>query len=120
LLGLSQSAFGQLVGLAFQQIQKYERGWNRISASRLYEFSYVLGVPVSYFFDQMPAAKIIHSREYASEKVLPFAKRENFLTKRETLELVRAFYKIRNARLRAHIISTVSILAEAQPHQRGK
>jgi transcriptional regulator with XRE-family HTH domain len=114
LLGLSQSAFGQLVGLAFQQIQKYERGWNRISASRLYEFSYVLGVPVSYFFDQMPAAKIIHSREYASEKV------ENFLTKRETLELVRAFYKIRNARLRAHIISTVSILAEAQPHQRGK
>lgn len=53
-LGMSQSVLGGHVGLTFQQIQKYERGANRVGASRLYEFSEVLGVPVSYFFDEMP------------------------------------------------------------------
>ena len=55
LLAMSQTAVGNAVGLTFQQIQKYERGTNRISSSRLYEFAKVLAVPVSYFFDEMPA-----------------------------------------------------------------
>ena len=55
LLGMSQSKVGEAVGLTFQQIQKYERGSNRISSSRLYEFAKVLDVPVSYFFDEMPS-----------------------------------------------------------------
>jgi len=55
LVGLSQSKLSESVGLTFQQIQKYERGTNRISSSRLYEFAKVLAVPVSYFFDEMPS-----------------------------------------------------------------
>src|SRR5258708_19721241 len=55
LLGMSQSKVGDAVGLTFQQIQKYERGSNRIGSSRLYEFAKVLDVPVSYFFDEMPS-----------------------------------------------------------------
>ncbi len=54
LLGMNQSALGQAVGLTFQQIQKYERGANRIGSSRLYQFCQVLDVPVSFFFDEMP------------------------------------------------------------------
>ena len=55
-LGMSQTAVGAAVGLTFQQIQKYERGSNRIGSSRLFEFSKALDVPVSYFFEDMPAA----------------------------------------------------------------
>ena len=55
LLGMSQEKLGTAVGLTFQQIQKYERGSNRIGSSRLYEFAKVLDVPVSYFFDEMPS-----------------------------------------------------------------
>jgi hypothetical protein len=55
LLGMSQSKVGEAFGLTFQQIQKYERGANRIGSSRLYEFAKVLDVPVSYFFDEMPS-----------------------------------------------------------------
>src|SRR6478609_5765393 len=53
--GMSQEKLGTAVGLTFQQIQKYERGANRIGSSRLYEFAKVLDVPVSYFFDEMPS-----------------------------------------------------------------
>ncbi|GEP61349.1 helix-turn-helix domain-containing protein [Reyranella soli] len=52
---MSQTKVGDAVGLTFQQVQKYERGSNRISSSRLYEFAKVLDVPVSYFFDEMPS-----------------------------------------------------------------
>src|SRR4030088_71818 len=55
LLGMSQEKLGTAVGLTFQQIQKYERGSNRIGSSRLFEFAKVLDVPVSYFFDEMPS-----------------------------------------------------------------
>ena len=55
LLGMSQTAVGDAVGLTFQQIQKYERDSNRIGSSRLFEFAKILDVPVSYFFDEMPA-----------------------------------------------------------------
>src|SRR5262245_31431626 len=55
LLGMSQSKLGDAVGLTFQQIQKYERGTNRIGSSRLFEFAKVLDVPVSHFFEEMPA-----------------------------------------------------------------
>ena len=55
LLGMSQEKLGKAVGLTFQQIQKYERGANRMGSSRLYEFARVLDVPISYFFDEMPA-----------------------------------------------------------------
>src|SRR5260221_14471992 len=56
LLGMTQSKLAEAVGLTFQQIQKYERGTNRVGSSRLFEFASVLGVPVSYFYEEMGSA----------------------------------------------------------------
>ena len=58
LLAMSQTKLGDAVGLSFQQIQKYERGSNRIGSSRLFEFAKVLDVAVSYFFDEMPSPSL--------------------------------------------------------------
>lgn len=101
LLGMSQEKLGNAVGLTFQQIQKYERGLNRIGSSRLYQFSKVLDVPVSYFFDEMPGN--MGSQPSLAGQVESAAHDEN-MSRRETLELVRAYYKIddRNTRRRIY------------------
>ncbi|NQW47280.1 MAG: helix-turn-helix transcriptional regulator [Planctomycetes bacterium] len=119
LLGMSQTAVGDAAGLTFQQIQKYERGSNRISASRLFEFAKVLDVPVSYFFDEMPAnvlrIKPVSGRvgKNGRESSTPFAQEKDPLVKRETLELVRAYYKIRETRVRKRIFEMVKALGVA-------
>ena len=103
LLGMSQEKLGAAVGLTFQQIQKYERGANRVGASRLYEFSKVLDVPVSYFFEEMPANVLVgrvgggRGRKSLAEPASPFEEEKDPMIKRETLELVRAYYKIDEA-----------------------
>jgi transcriptional regulator with XRE-family HTH domain len=104
LLGMSQEKLGTAVGLTFQQIQKYERGSNRIGSSRLFEFAKVLDVPVSYFFDEMPS-NALSGRPIEQEK--------DPLIKRETLELVRAYYKIREARVRKRIFEMVKAVGAA-------
>jgi transcriptional regulator with XRE-family HTH domain len=116
LLGLSQTAVGDAAGLTFQQIQKYERGSNRISASRLFEFAKVLDVPVSYFFDEMPA-NVLRSKPASGragkngrEASTPFVQEKDPLVRRETLELVRAYYKIRETRVRKRIFEMVKAL----------
>src|SRR5229473_2353025 len=101
LLGMSQEKLGTAVGLTFQQIQKYERGSNRIGSSRLFEFAKVLDVPVSYFFDEMPSNALSgrpmsgRGRKGFGEAGTPFEQEKDPLIKRETLELVRAYYKTR-------------------------
>lgn len=93
LIGWSQQQLGDAVGLTFQQVQKYERGANRISASRLYRLARLLGVQVSYFFEGLPpdgpvcmaATGMPEDRQDAEEV-------GSILKKRETLELVRAYY----------------------------
>lgn len=114
LLGMSQTTLGKAVGLTFQQIQKYERGSNRIGSSRLFEFAKVLDVPVSYFFDEMPsnalAGRPMSGRGRKGgfgEAATPFEQEKDPLIKRETLELVRAYYKIREARVRKNIFEMV-------------
>lgn len=102
LLGMSQTALGKAVGLTFQQIQKYERGANRASASKLYEFATVLDVPVSFFFESAVEAEASRKSGRRKEKI-----DEDISTKRETLELVRAFYKIRKANVRQEILSLI-------------
>ena len=87
LLGLNQPQFGEKLGLTFQQIQKYERGFTRISASRLYQISHILGVPVSLFFDDLDEGAGARSPD-------------DILLKRQTLELVRAYYRIGNPAVR--------------------
>jgi transcriptional regulator with XRE-family HTH domain len=117
LLGMSQTALGDAVALTFQQIQKYERGSNRISSSRLFEFAKVLDVPVSYFFEEMPSNVLAgrpmsgRSRKRFGEPASPFEKEKDPLVKRETLELVRAYYKIRESHLRTRIFSMVKAIA---------
>ena len=111
LLGMSQSKVGEAVGLTFQQIQKYERGFNRIGSSRLYEFAKVLDVPVSYFFDEMPSNALSgRGRNGFGEVGTPFDQDKDPMNKRETLELVRAYYKIRDARIRELIARMIKSL----------
>jgi transcriptional regulator with XRE-family HTH domain len=92
LVGLSQMALGERLGVSFQQVQKYERGSNRVSASTLYRLGEVLDVPVSFFFDDMAGES---QRGSGGEGVL---------LKRETLELVRAYYRIEEEQ-RAAVLS---------------
>jgi transcriptional regulator with XRE-family HTH domain len=119
IVGLNRAKLSESVGLTLQQIQKYERGTNRISASRLYEFAKVLNVPVSYFFDEMPSNALSgrpmsgRGRKSFGEAGTPFEKEKDPLIKRETIELVRAYEKIEEGRLRHSIVATVKALGEA-------
>ena len=115
LLGISQEKLGEAVGLTFQQIQKYERGANRVGASRLYEFSRVLDIPVSYFFEEMNDKTVatrgrrIAPKELGDQDQAELA--SNPLARRETLELVRAYYKIGNTKVRKRTFELVKSLA---------
>ncbi len=109
LLGISQEKLGEAIGITFQQLQKYERGSNRISASRLFNLSQVLGVPVSFFFDDMPptlqSEPPLESAEEVSEPE-GFAPR----ARRETLELVRAYYRIGESPVRRRAFDLIRAL----------
>ena len=101
-LGLTQTNLGDAIGLTFQQVQKYERGANRIGAGRLYDLSRVLDVPINYFFEDMPpevAAISPATKRRGKAKKLPMDE-PDLLVKRETLELVRAYYEIEDADVR--------------------
>ena len=113
LLGLSQEKLGAAVGLTFQQIQKYERGANRIGASRVYEFSRILDVPVSYFFEEMSDELKTHEgrlkaglRDHDQDDI-----ERDPLVKRETLELVRAYYRIKGPKVRKRLFELTKSLA---------
>ncbi|TVR98038.1 MAG: XRE family transcriptional regulator [Rhodospirillales bacterium] len=122
LMGLSQEKLGEAVGLTFQQIQKYERGANRIGASRLFEFSRILDVPVSFFFDDMPDEQ---DRSVSSGDALghvawgladqPQAALDHDpLTRRETLELVRAYYRISDPSVRRRLFDLAKSLGSSE------
>ena len=119
MLAMSQTRLAEAVGLTFQQIQKYERGANRMGSSRLYEFAKVLDVPVSYFFDEMPSNALSsrlmsgRGRKGFGEAATPFEQQKDPLIKRETLELVRAYYKIREDRVRRRIFEMVKAVGAA-------
>jgi transcriptional regulator with XRE-family HTH domain len=110
LLGMSQTALGKAVGLTFQQVQKYERGANRMGSSRLFEFAKVLDVPISFFFEEMDADTAASRRKPGRPK----KGEPDVNTKRETLELVRAYYKIGNEDVRKQIRGMVQELAKHQ------
>lgn len=120
LLGMSQTDLGKAVGLTFQQVQKYERGANRVSASRLFEFAAVLDVSPSHFFDEMTSETSSGKRKPGRLKVKAAGKDVDLNTKRETLELVRAYYKIKDTTQRRNIANLVSALAVAEPANRKR
>ena len=106
LLGMSQTALGKAIGLTFQQIQKYERGVNRVSASRLFNLSRVLDVPVSFFFEDLsPAAAGGGKRRARGLSEAPASALEpDALSKRETVELIRAYYRVTDPKLRKRVL----------------
>lgn len=109
MLGMSQEKIAEQLGLTFQQVQKYERGTNRISASRLLDFSLILDVPIQWFFDDMPEEIAATARQpgvYTPSERLP-----DHMTRRETLELVRAFYRC-SAEDQRTIAQTIKRLAK--------
>lgn len=118
LLGLSQEKLGEAIGLTFQQVQKYERGANRIGASRLFDLSRVLDVPVGYFFDDMSDDVAARSpRQIRGLVEEPEAYEPDPMAKRETLELVRAYYKIRDPRVRKRLFEMTKALGAARDEE---
>ena len=113
MLGLSQEKLGEAVGLTFQQIQKYEKGANRMGGSRLYDMSYILDVPVDYFFDEMPEE--VKKRDGKPSDNLgnqiAEANEGDTSTKRETLELVRAYYKVGGEDVRKNLLKMIQSLS---------
>lgn len=116
LLGMSQEKLGEAIGLTFQQVQKYERGANRIGASRLYDLSRVLDVPVSYFFEEM-ASDVAHAAEARlggmSEAAPSTTYEADPMMRRETLELVRAYYRIADPQVRRRLFDLTKAIANA-------
>lgn len=108
LLGMSQEKLGNALGLTFQQVQKYERGTNRIGSSRLFLLSRILDVPVSFFFDDMAPEIADGQRGFAEAAQANFD--QDDLAKRETLELVRAYYKIKDAAVRKRLFDLVKAI----------
>jgi transcriptional regulator with XRE-family HTH domain len=116
LLGLSQMAVAEAMGLTFQQLQKYEHGANRISASRLFDLSQLLDVDIAYFFDEIDSATQKASPAQLSQQKSKRSpkkpsKSDDPLHKRETLELVRAYYRITEPTIRTHVRKLVQFTA---------
>ena len=104
LLGMNQTKLGDAIGVSFQQVQKYENGANRISASRLFGLSRMFDVPIQFFFDDMPTAVAASSPAQGGGKAKKLPSYEpNSMTTRETLELVRAYYKITDPEIRKRL-----------------
>jgi transcriptional regulator with XRE-family HTH domain len=121
LLGMSQERLGEMLHLTFQQVQKYERGVNRIGSSRLYELGQILDVPVSFFFDDMASdGSSAKSRKLGTglaEESGSFdcSHKHNLpLESRETLELIRAYYRINDAQVRKRLFELAKALGSIE------
>lgn len=111
LIGMSQEKLGQALNLTFQQVQKYEKGANRIGASRLYQISHLLGVSVQFFFDDLPAAYKEQAGGFAESSAAPI--QMDFVNTAEGVHLNRAFAGIRHAQTRKRLVDLVKAIAES-------
>ena len=107
LLGMSQEKLAKAFGVSFQQVQKYERGANRISASRLHLLTRTLDVPVSYFFEGLP-------NDLAHAAAVEESEEPDQMTSRETLELVRAYYRIGDSSVRKRLVDLARALGRSE------
>jgi len=110
LLGMSQEKLANAFGVSFQQVQKYERGANRISASRLHLLTRILDVPITYFFEGLPQSV---SEERSAEMAADSGDEQ--MTSRETLELVRAYYRISEPTVRKRLVDLARALGRDDP-----
>ena len=108
MVGISQEKLADKLGITFQQVQKYEKGINRISASRLNRVAAILGVPIGHFFEDSIEPKI----DQADEKGLPVADRiTEFLATKQGVQLVRSFLEVKDSGVRQHLVLLVSAIA---------
>jgi transcriptional regulator with XRE-family HTH domain len=114
LLGISQMALAETIGLTFQQVQKYEKGMNRVSSSRLMDVANALDVSIPYFFDEMSATVRAQTPgELMRTKTCPENdKEQDPMARRETLELVRAYYKIGDPAVRKRVFELTKAVAK--------
>jgi transcriptional regulator with XRE-family HTH domain len=111
MLAMSQTKLGDALGITFQQVQKYEKGSNRISASRLQHISQILQVQVPFFFEGAPAAAGIASMAVEKADAPSPAYVSDFLATAQGLDLVKAFARIENRKLRRAIVELVEEIA---------
>ena len=109
MLGMSQEKLADAIGLTFQQVQKYEKGLNRVSVGRLHQICEVLKVPLSFMFEGGPAGSF-DSMEAKKAPTADFI--DDFLATREGIELVKAFKRIQDAELRRRIVKLVTAMAD--------
>lgn len=115
LLGMSQERLGSLLGVTYQQIQKYERGINRVGSSRLQELARILNVPVSYFFPAEASGGLAESATGFAAEGEGDESGPSPVDRRETLELVRAFNRIGDPLVRRRMLDLARALATASP-----
>ena len=109
LVGLSQEKMGEMLGLTFQQVQKYEKGVNRIGAGRLYQIAEILSVPISYFYEGFVGLEPRHGGANDDSATKPVM---DFLSSGEGLQLTLAFMRIKDSTVRKRVIDLIKSLAE--------
>ncbi|MBQ9731921.1 MAG: helix-turn-helix transcriptional regulator [Alphaproteobacteria bacterium] len=128
LLGLSQDKLASLLGLTFQQVQKYERGMNRVGASRLWDVSRVLDIPIGFFFEDMDKDVASQSPRMFNvpEAENEFLEEESAqyevdpMQRKETLELVKAYYKIPNRKAAKHLFDLIVAMSKSYVTPEGE
>ena len=110
MLGMSQEKLGESLGITFQQIQKYEKGTNRVGASRLQAIASILSVPVAFFFEDAPGAEGGEHKGMSEDSSTSFV--VDFLSSAEGLQLNRAFARISNPKVRRKVIELAKVLAD--------
>nr|WP_092620576.1 helix-turn-helix domain-containing protein [Roseospirillum parvum] len=117
LLGMSQEQLAAAIGVTFQQVQKYERGSNRISASRLFDIARVLGVPIAFFFEDITEettkgrpTQNLPEQAGLGEPLVP-AFEQDEMSRSETLELVRAFWRLPSQEMRTQILDLLKTMS---------
>lgn len=113
MLRISQEKLAQTLGITFQQVQKYEQGHNRVSASRLWDFAKILRVPVTFFFDDMDEQTASQSpcQLYSSSAPLPFDKGDS-LYDQQNIAMLKSIAKIKNPNLKQALYTLVDTLTE--------
>ena len=109
LLGLSQEKLAEALGITFQQVQKYERGTNRVSAGRLFDLGNILEVPVSYFFEQFGQDQ--NAAVGLSDNAQDAFEHDDIMNSKETLDLVRTYYSVQDPAARKDIIKFIKSMA---------
>jgi transcriptional regulator with XRE-family HTH domain len=118
LMGITQEVLAESTGITFQQVQKYEKGRNRLSASRLFQFSRVLDIPVAYFFEGFFSTDsgIGLQGGFADNDQEPFESNveaaDDIMLKKETIDLVRTYYTIQDEKLRKDFLKMLKQMAK--------